>query len=123
LLSYWGRFGGTRAYKPLMESLTRVPEGTTINVSTVLSALSRARGSTRIRNLREPNVMRQDCFWSAMNFFNDEPDNRFFDSEYTQKILRSDYDKLRDGEKQFGDILLLLGPANKGLAHVRVCGG
>jgi len=59
--------------------------------------------------------MRQDCFWSAMNFFSDEPDNRFFDSDHTQTILRTDYDKVREGEKQFGDILLLLGPANKAL--------
>ena len=50
-----------------------------------------------------------------MNFFNTLPDDGFFNPDYTQKVLRSDYAKITDGPKQFGDLLLLLGADQQAL--------
>ena len=33
--------------------------------------------------------VKQDCFWSAFNFFNDPPDNRFNDMGYVREVLGS----------------------------------
>ena len=50
--------------------------------------------------------MREDCFWSSFNFFSDEPDDRFINPEYADRILQSDFTEVH-GEKRFGDVMLL----------------
>ena len=114
LLDYWGRLGSARAYKPLVESMSRVPGGSSINVAFFLPPFARLRLYT-YPNPRDSNITHQDCFWSAMNFFNQEPDNGFFNPDYIQKVLRSDYARVRDGTRQYGDVLLLLGAGGTAL--------
>jgi hypothetical protein len=114
LMKYWGRFGAGKAYKPLIESISRVQAGSAINVSYFLPPFARLRLYT-YPHPRDTNILRQDCFWTAMNFFNSTPDNGFFHSDYTQKVLAMDYTRLRDASRQFGDLLLLLGKDNQAL--------
>ena len=116
LMKYWGTMGTGRAYQPLLESMSRVPEGTAINLSYFLPPFARLRLYT-YPNPRDTNIVQPDCFWSAMNFFNTTPDNRFFDPEHIQKVLRSDYARLSGGGEanRFGDVLLLLGKDNRAL--------
>ena len=114
LLNYWGRLGSARAYKPLLESMSRVPGGSAMNISFFMPPFARLRLYT-YPNPRDPNIAHEDCFWSAMNFFNTEPDNGFFNSDYLQKVLRTDYARVRDGSRQYGDVLMLLGRNNKAL--------
>ena len=106
LMKYWGTLSGGRVYQPLIESMTRVPEGATINVSYFLPPFARLRLYT-YPNPADTNILRQDCFWSSMNFFSHTPDNGFFDPEYTRKVLTTDYSRVRDSSRQLGDILLL----------------
>jgi hypothetical protein len=114
VVKYWGAFGAGKAYKPLIESMSRVQAGSSINVSYFLPAFARLRLYT-YPDPRDTNILRQDCFWTAMNFFNAAPDNGFFDSAYTKKILATDYNRLSDSSRQFGDLLLLLGHDNQAL--------
>jgi hypothetical protein len=107
LVKYWGGAGGARAYRPLLESMSRIPEGSSVNVTFFLPPFARLRLYTYPAP-RDPDILRQDCFWSAMNFFNSTPDDNFFNPEYTQKVLRSEYARIADGSHQFGDLLLLL---------------
>lgn len=107
LMKYWGFFGADKIYRPLIESMTRVPGGSTINVSYFLPPFARLRLYT-YPNPRDPNIVREDCFWSAMNFFNTTPDDGYFNPDYTRKTLLSDCTKV-DGAKKFGDLLMLLG--------------
>ena len=107
LVRYWGAAGGARAYRPLLESMARIPEGSSVNVTFFLPPFARLRLYT-YPSPRDPDIPRQDCFWSAMNFFHTTPDNNFFYPEYTQKVLRSEYTRISDGSHQFGDLLLLV---------------
>jgi hypothetical protein len=106
LMKYWGTLSAARNYRPLVESMTRVPEGATINVSYLLPPFARLRLYT-YPNPADTNILREDCFWSSMNFFNHSPDNGFFDPDYTRKVLASDYSRVRDGSRQPGDMLML----------------
>lgn len=108
LMKYWGTFSSGRAYKPLVESMSRVPEGSALNVSYFLPPFARLRLYT-YPDPGDTNIIRQDCFWSSMNFFNAVPDNGFFNPEYTQRALKADYARIADGSRRFGDLLLLLG--------------
>ena len=108
LMKYWGTFRTGRAYKPLIESMSRVPEGSTLNVSYFLPPFARLRLYT-YPDPGDTNIIRQDCFWSSMNFFNAAPDNGFFNPQHTRRILKADYARIADGSRRFGDLLLLLG--------------
>lgn len=104
LLDYWGACGRAKSVKPLLKSLARLPEGGEVNVSYFLPAVPRLRLYTYPDPARPA---REDCFWSSFNFFNDEPEQRFLDPVYADKMLQSDFQEVR-GEKRFGDIMLLL---------------
>ena len=54
-----------------------------------------------------------------MNFFNNAPDDGFFNPEYTRKALRTEYFRVSDGTRQFGDLIVLLG-ANQQALHMCV---
>lgn len=114
LMKYWGTFGSGRAYKPLIESMSRVPEGSALNISYFLPPFARLRLYT-YPDPRDTNIIRQDCFWSAMNFFNTTPDNGFFKPERTRQVLKSDYARVGDGSRRFGDLLLLLSTNDEAL--------
>jgi hypothetical protein len=113
LMGYWGRVGRARSYRPFVESLAREESGA-IDVSFFMPAFARLRLYTYPRP-DNANAIREDCFWTAMNFRNEEPDNRFFDPNETQRALRTEYDRIDAGGREFGDVLLLLGPGNEAL--------
>ena len=114
LMKYWGALGPAQIYKPLVESMSRVPEGATMNISYFLPPFARLRLYT-YPNPRDRDIIRQDCFWSSMNFFNSTPDNGFFDPNYTLQVLKSDYARINDGSRRYGDLLLLLGQNDQAL--------
>ena len=39
----------------------------------------------------DPNVNQEDCLWTAMNFFNEQPDPRFLDREQVKEALKTEY--------------------------------
>src|SRR5262249_42975146 len=53
--------------------------------------------------------------WSAMNFYNEKPDNRLFDGTFKDRQLMTDYMRVPEKDRHFGDLLLLLGPRQEAL--------
>jgi hypothetical protein len=118
LLRYWSRGGDSRELKPLFQSLSRVPGGGTINVEHLLPPFARLRLYTHGRVLAGTEKSRQNCFWTALNFFNEQPDAQFLNPENVVRALRTDYFEA-EGERQFGDLVCLMDA--KGLpAHICV---
>src|SRR5262249_34363751 len=50
--------------------------------------------------------VKQDCFWSAFNFFCDPPDNHFNDMGYVRQVLDRDYYQIQE-PSQLGDLIFL----------------
>lgn len=114
LVGYWGKAGRAEAYRPMLEALSRIDGGTALPISTFLPAFARMRLYTYPR----PNDLRaerEDCFWSAMNFFNEVPDDRYFDPNETRRALKEDYARVDHAPREFGDTLLLVGAGNRAL--------
>ena len=88
-----------------LSALSRVPGGTAVSVSYFFPPVARKL----LYTYPDPKVdnIHQDCFWSAMNFFNDIPDNRYFDWKNTVQVLRSEYTQEKEA-KLFGDLILLV---------------
>jgi hypothetical protein len=117
LLKYWGKAGPAQSYRALLESMSRVNEGTSLNVSYFLPSFARLRLYTYPR-VDDPHAIREDCFWSAMNFFNETPDNRLFDERAKDQELMKSYTRVPESSRQFGDLLML--QANKEALHMCV---
>jgi len=107
LTAYWGRGFRTKDLEPLFQSLTRVRGGVTIDVTQLLPPLARKKINTYPVPSDDPSSNQPpNCSWTALNFFNDPPDDRFHDPEVWKKELATNYEPVT--EPTLGDLLFLL---------------
>jgi hypothetical protein len=77
-----------------------------MNISYLLPTFARLRLYTYPEAWDDATASQQDCFFTAMNFFNETPDTNFFDSVYSRKVLNSEYEPINE-EPIFGDLIAL----------------
>jgi len=109
LLAYWGTETSLRRIKPLLESVKRLPEGGRINAAWFFPAVPRLHVYTYPSPTNSAVDKPQDCFWTAMNFFNDEPDDRFLDPRYVARVLKNEFRTVPKAGR-FGDLILYFRP-------------
>ena len=114
LVKYWGKGGREKQIRPLLKALLRVPGGAAINVSCLLPPFPRSRLYTYPDSWDDPTASRQDCFFTALNFFNTTPNTNFLDSAYCQKFLDENYTAVVE-EPAYGDIMLLIDSTGKAI--------
>lgn len=107
LVRYWGRRGRTKDLEPILESLKRIPGGATLDIAHLLTPFARMRLYTYPLPLEDEAERKQDCYWTAFNFFNETPQDRFGDAASVKAAFARDYFVVR-GEPAFGDIVLLV---------------
>ena len=118
LTDYWGRGFRTKDLEPLFRSLTRVPGGITIDVAQLLPPMARKKVNTYPVTSDAPSSNQPpNCSWTAMNFFNDPPDDRYHNPEVWKKELETSYSPVT--EPTFGDLLFVVKPDGT-LIHVAV---
>jgi hypothetical protein len=119
LLGYWAWPGGIRVkdVQPLLESLKNIPDGR-IGLMYLLPQFVRQRLYTFPMPSR-PGDPTMDCHWSTMNFFNEVPDDRFTDPDYTVKFLETNYYQIAKPTK-YGDIILFLDGESNNAIHSAV---
>jgi hypothetical protein len=118
IIEYWGRGGRRTDIRPLIESVAET--GEQIDVSHLLPPLAREH------LYRYPRVTAADlyrpalnnCFWTALNFFNVEPDDRHLELDHALNSLKSDYYVVHN-DLQLGDIVAFLDD-NFDVFHVAV---
>jgi hypothetical protein len=106
LAAYWGRGYHTKDLEILFRSLTRVRGSVTIDVAQLLPPFARKKINTYPVPSADPAHPPPNCSWTAMNFFNDTPEERFRDPEVWTKELETNYKPVT--EPTLGDLLLLL---------------
>jgi hypothetical protein len=114
LVEYWGKGGREKLIRPLLRALTRVPGGASINVSVLMPPFPRLRLYTFPDSWDDPTASRQDCFFTALNFFNATADTNFFDSTYCQKTVEEQYAPVA-GEPTYGDLIVLVDSGGKAI--------
>ncbi len=113
---YWGVGGRRKDVFPFLNALHRVEKGCTLNLICLLPDFPRDHLYNHPFAVLDDKSVRQDCFWSAFNFFNDPPDNRFNDMSYVREMLERDYYTIQE-PSQLGDLILLT-TENKTVVHV-----
>ena len=108
LVKYWGKGVMEKRVRPLIESLTKVKQddGTTISVTAFFASFARSRLFTFPSSWTEREVAREDCIWSSMNFFNEQPDMSFLDSNHSRQVLQKDFAIIHE-QPAFGDLVCL----------------
>lgn len=117
VVKYWGQNDREKLIRPLLESLTRVPDrahGTSINISYLLPPTARLRLYTYPNAWPDAAAERQDCFWTSLNFFCDPPDPRYLDSQRNKESLDAEYEPVTT-PPTYGDLVVLAGAAGNGL--------
>lgn len=120
LARYWGLGGRRTDIRPLLESVAGAGEQGFIDIVHLLPSFARDRlyryPKLTTEDLNKPLLA--NCLWSSLNFFAEEPDDRFLDVDTALSTLRKDYYIVEDGY-QLGDIIAFL-DAEGDLYHVAV---
>jgi hypothetical protein len=108
LLGYWASGSGARAkdVRPLIESLKRLEHGGTISLMYFLPPFARERLYTTPLPTK-PGEKGEDCHWSALNFFNATPDDRFSDTAFTSRYIDENCYQIAK-PAMLGDLVFLL---------------
>lgn len=113
---YWSRGGRRKDVEPLLRSLARHPDGIALDIAHLLPRFARGHLYT-FPPRTEPIDTSRDCHWTSLNFFRDEPDQRFSDLRVVLDTLSRDYVRVRPSSpRQFGDVLLCTRP-NGDIVH------
>ena len=113
---YWGIGGRRKDVFPFLDALHRVEKGCMLNVICLLPNFPRDHLYTHPFASADDKSVKQDCFWSAFNFFSDSPDNRFNDMGYVREVLDRDYYAIQE-PSQLGDLMFLTS-GGKTVIHV-----
>lgn len=107
--TYWGRGQRAKDIKPLLQSLVREGNGTTIDIIHLLPRLPRSLLYTYPSPNEPGSRTYLDCHWTVLNFFNSRPDERFQEIEAVGDAFRNDYYPI-SGKPIFGDIIMFARP-------------
>jgi hypothetical protein len=120
LAKYWGRGGREKQITPLLRSLANVPGGASINIVALLPEFARNRVYTFPDSWDDTEMARQDCVFTALNFFHPVADTNFLNPNYVQQRLLADYAPVPHGEPPlFGDLIQLVDGENR-IFHMSV---
>jgi hypothetical protein len=106
LASYWGAGGREPEVRAMLEASAHAEGGARIPLTSLLPRFARIRLYTYPVAKRGPERPGPDCFWSALNFFNDDADEASFDKHSITERLENEY-VAAAGPLQLGDLILL----------------
>jgi hypothetical protein len=109
LARYWGRGRRNKDLLPLLDSLSRRPDGAKVDLAHLLPRFPRSLLYTFPLPSDRQDLAAHDCHWTALNFFKEQPDERFIDIEFVKQTLLQEYYPAA-GEPDFGDIVVLMQP-------------
>jgi hypothetical protein len=118
MVRYWDAAQRGERMRPLLAALARLPGGADLSIAHLLPSFARHR-IFAYPDPSRPSDMMGDCFWSALNFFNDTPDPRFHDLGVVRETIARDYRPV-EGPARFGDLVVLLAERDRSLVHAAV---
>lgn len=114
LSTYWGEWHRVeRVKRKLKETLGKQPE-TYVSLTSILPPHPRSVLNTFPSLPKSPSEFQPDCYWTAFNFFNRTPDNRFAENAFMEEALVKYHDRV-EGKPRYGDLIFLVDASGRPL--------
>jgi len=120
LAAYWGRGGRRTDVRPLLESVAGAGPGPLIDIVHLLPVFARSY-LYRYPKLSAADFDRPvlaNCLWTALNFFESHPNDRFLDVDTALNTLKNDYYVIESGF-ELGDVVAFV-DASGNIFHAAV---
>lgn len=114
-LNYWAlSMNGVllKDLAPLMEAQKREPHGGSLSILYLLPTMARERLFTSPLPPQGDEQKMPDCHWTALNFFQKDPDPRMSDNGYASKFIQENYYEVAKPGIA-GDLVLLVNPSGQ----------
>jgi hypothetical protein len=120
LADYWGVGGRRTDLRAVLESMSTLQPEQRLDIVHLLPTLARERmfRFARVTAADYERPVIANCLWTALNFFNQIPDNRFLDVKYALDTLKRDYYIVQNNFR-LGDIVAFVSE-NETLFHAAV---
>jgi hypothetical protein len=120
LANYWGTGGRRTDIRPLLESIAMADDSQSVDIVHLLPAFARNHlyRYPKIQTMDLTRPLLANCLWSSLNFFKEQPDDRFLDVNFSLNALRTEYYVVEHGY-QLGDVVALVDDEGD-LFHVAV---
>jgi hypothetical protein len=115
IVAYWDRGFRAKSVRALVRSAARYGDGQGIDLIHLLPPIPRMLLNT-YPELGQPE---RDCHWTALSFFDEQPDDRYLDGEELRRVYREDYVKVQRREMRYGDVVLFVSASDR-LLHASV---
>lgn len=102
---YWGRGQRAKDIKPLLQSLVREGNGTTIDIIHLLPRHPRSVLYTYPMPDEPGSRTYMDCHWSVLNFFNTVPDERYMHIDEVNRAFSDEHHPITT-TPTFGDVVM-----------------
>ena len=112
--SYWGAGGRTGEVRAVLAAMGEVEGGSKMDLSRILPPFARSRLYTFPDSSMQPTAPFQDCFWTALNFFRETPEEFNGDTAKVSALIAQRYSLVRDAPK-FGDVVMMMDPGGTAL--------
>jgi len=112
LEQYWDRGCWGTDVRTIFRSMAAIPGGTWMNILMILPDLPSSEIYDYPIAVDNPLVgppVNRDCAWTALNFFQETPNNNFGKMDYVRQELDTNYVRL-DGSPRYGDLVLIARP-------------
>ena len=110
LIQYWGRRGQAKDIRPILESLAGInsdDEGEELGISHLLPPFARRRVYTYPVPAETLPAINRDCHWTALNFFEEAPNDAYCDPVTVAKTIVADYHRIYS-DFRVGDLALFV---------------
>lgn len=115
LLNYWARAGQGKDMRPLLQAMSKLPNGAIVDVTHLLPPLP----TSRIYTYPYPSYTQpENCHWTSFNFFNGPPQGDYTSADSIRKKLDTDYYPVFS-DPRYGDLVFLTKP-NGDIIHSAV---
>jgi hypothetical protein len=118
LVKYWGLGGREKVIEPLLASAQLPGNPNTVDLVEILPEFARLRIDTYPDPMKDPLATREDCYYTALNFFKSPPDPGLVSEIITRKEMVENYYPTMD-PMRFGDLLVLVNSREVGI-HICV---
>ena len=114
---YWGAGGRVEEVRSVLKAGSEVEGGSKMDLSRLLPLFARSRLYTFPDPSRRSESQFQDCFWTALNFFNEAPVEFDGDRVETGSWVAAHYVQV-NGSPRYGDVIMMM---DQGKLAIHAC--